>query len=151
MNCCDLLPTVPEGVVFAPKMFETLPFRPALISELPMESLNQHFPQTFYADLLDAVGLEIQFEQTLRRRRDPAFCERVLMATRVAGPFVAVPCGWAQFRLLWKPLTSNGIKLAAQKLKCWRVSTQLQFCRHHSPSPSSSKQLAEIVTGRKLV
>ena len=29
---------------------------------------------------MDAVGLEIQFEQTLRRRRDPAFRERVLMA-----------------------------------------------------------------------
>ena len=65
---------------FTPEVFETLRSHPALISELALEILNQHFPQTFYADLLDAVGLEIQFEQTLRRRRDPAFRERVLMA-----------------------------------------------------------------------
>ena len=65
---------------FTEEAFELLRARPALISELAIEILNQHFPQTFYADLLDAVGLEIQFEQTLRRRRDPAFRERILMA-----------------------------------------------------------------------
>ena len=54
---------------FTPEVFETLRSHPALVSELALEILNQHFPQTFYADLLDAVGLEIQFEQTLRRRR----------------------------------------------------------------------------------
>lgn len=48
--------------------------------ELALEILNQHFPRTFYADLLNAIGLEIQFEQSLRRRRDPGFRERVLMA-----------------------------------------------------------------------
>ena len=65
---------------FTPEVFETLRSHPALISELALEILNQHFPQTFYADLLDSVGLEIQFEQTLQRRRDPTFRERVLMA-----------------------------------------------------------------------
>jgi hypothetical protein len=39
---------------FTPEVFETLRSHPALVSELALEILNQHFPQTFYADLLDA-------------------------------------------------------------------------------------------------
>lgn len=56
-------------VALQEKAFTFIRKHPALVSELALEILNQHFPQTFYADLLDAVGLEIQFEQTLRRRR----------------------------------------------------------------------------------
>src|SRR5262249_51518867 len=44
------------------------------------EILSQHFPPSVFGDILDSVGLDIQFEQVVRRRRDPDFRERVLVA-----------------------------------------------------------------------
>lgn len=65
---------------FTPEIFELLESHPNLVSELALEILSQHFPPTVFGDILDSVGLDIQFEQALRRRRDPAFRERILIA-----------------------------------------------------------------------
>lgn len=65
---------------FTPEVFDLLSTQPSLVSELAIEILSQHFPPTVYGDILDAVGLDIQFEQTLRRKRDPGFRERILIA-----------------------------------------------------------------------
>lgn len=65
---------------FKPEVFDLLRSRPSLVSELALEILSQHFPTTVFSDILDAVGLDIQFEQVLRRKRDPAFRERILIA-----------------------------------------------------------------------
>lgn len=65
---------------FTVEVFEVLQSHPSLVSELAVEILSQHFPATVFGDILDAVGLDIQFEQTLRRKRDPGFRERILVA-----------------------------------------------------------------------
>ncbi len=65
---------------FTVEVFEVLQSHLGLVSELAIEILSQHFPATVFGDILDAVGLEIQFEQTLRRKRDPGFRERILVA-----------------------------------------------------------------------
>lgn len=65
---------------FKPEVFELLQKLPSLVSELAIEILSQHFPTTVFGDILDSVGLDIQFEQALRRKRDPAFRERILIA-----------------------------------------------------------------------
>lgn len=51
-----------------------------LITEVAMEILLQHFPTSIFEDILQAVGLDIRFEAALRRKRDPAFREKVMIA-----------------------------------------------------------------------
>jgi putative restriction endonuclease len=65
---------------FTPEVFGLLERHPRLVSELAIEILSQHFPPTVFGDILGGVRLDIEFEQTLRRKRDPGFRERVLVA-----------------------------------------------------------------------
>jgi len=65
---------------FTQEIFDLLSRHPSLVSELAIEILSQHFPATLFSDILDAVGLDIQLEQVTRRRRDPGFRERILIA-----------------------------------------------------------------------
>ncbi len=65
---------------FTLEVFELLQKRPSLVSELALEILSQHFPTTVFGDILDCVGLDIQFEQVVRRKRDPGFRDRILIA-----------------------------------------------------------------------
>lgn len=65
---------------FTAEVFGILKAVPSLVSEVAIEILSQHFPTTVFADILDSVGLDIQFEQVVRRKRDPAFRERILIA-----------------------------------------------------------------------
>ncbi len=59
---------------------------PALISEIAHRLLESHFPGTLRQDVLDAVGLSIDdtsaalMDTQSRRRRDPAFRGKVLLA-----------------------------------------------------------------------
>jgi putative restriction endonuclease len=85
----DLLRYNVEGG-FTPQVFEVLRRNPSLVSEIALEILSQNFPATVFGDILDSVGLEIQFEQALRRQRDPAFRERIL----VAYEFRCAVCGY---------------------------------------------------------
>lgn len=50
-----------------------------LIYELARMYLDEAFPETLHDDILAAVGLDI-FEQCIKRKRDPRFRDRVLMA-----------------------------------------------------------------------
>lgn len=65
---------------FTEEVFDLLMTHPSLVSELALEILSQHFPTTVFGDILDCVGLNIQFEQVVRRKRDPGFRERILIA-----------------------------------------------------------------------
>ncbi len=65
---------------FKPDVFDLLQAHPNLVTEIAIEILSQHFPATVFGDILDSVGLEIQFEQAIQRKRDPAFRERILIA-----------------------------------------------------------------------
>ena len=146
---------------FTEEAFELLRARPALISELAIEILNQHFPQTFYADLMDAVGLEIQFEQTLRRRRDPAFRERVLMAyqyrcavcgydLRLGTQQVALEAAHIKWHQAGGPdEETNGLALCSMHHKlfdrgAFTVNDSMQFCV--SQKANGSTGLSEWLT-----
>ena len=65
---------------FKPEVFELLRSSQSLVSEIALEILAQHFPSTVFGDILDSVGLNIQFEQAVRLKRDPGFRERILIA-----------------------------------------------------------------------
>ncbi|MBI2480922.1 MAG: HNH endonuclease [Planctomycetia bacterium] len=65
---------------FTIEVFDLLAARPRLVTELAAEILGQHFPPSLFDDILAAVGMESQFEPSLRRKRDPAFREKVLVA-----------------------------------------------------------------------
>ena len=58
----------------------TLLAKPALLAEAAQRLLSAHFPDALHQDILDAVGLSLQQESALRRRRDPKFRTRVLVA-----------------------------------------------------------------------
>lgn len=62
------------------EIFDVVRRNPQLVTELALEIMSQHFPDTWYSEILEAVGLEIQFEQSARRKRDPAFREKILIA-----------------------------------------------------------------------
>jgi putative restriction endonuclease len=59
---------------------------PTLINEIGRRLVDAHFPETLRRDVLDAVGLTLDETETsamdtqTRRRRDPAFREKVLLA-----------------------------------------------------------------------
>ena len=59
---------------------------PSLVSEITRRLLDAHFPETLRQDVLDAVGLSQEssddgvFDTQTRRRRDPSFREKVLLA-----------------------------------------------------------------------
>jgi putative restriction endonuclease len=57
---------------------------PRLVGEIRDRVLDAHFPESLHADILDAVGLSAETgaetETVTRRRRDPGFRQRVLVA-----------------------------------------------------------------------
>ena len=53
---------------------------PELITSIASRILNSHFPLSIHEDILAAVGLVLETSTTTRRRRDPKFRERVLVA-----------------------------------------------------------------------
>src|SRR3954468_18021632 len=52
---------------------------PSLISAIASRILERHFPESLHSDILNAVGLTLETTVT-RRKRDPAFRQRVLKA-----------------------------------------------------------------------
>lgn len=130
---------------FTEEAFGLFKDHPGLVSELALEILSQHFPQTMYSDLLDAVGLEIQFEQSLRRRRDPAFRERVLVAylyrcavcgydLRLGSQQVALEAAHIKWHQAGGPdHETNGLALCSMHHKlfdrgAFTVNDELQLC-----------------------
>jgi putative restriction endonuclease len=74
---------------FTPAVDQALRRDPSLLRQLAQQLLDEHFPETLHADILDAVGLDlhaplIAAEPTVdtvrRKRRDPMFRDRVLRA-----------------------------------------------------------------------
>ncbi|MBM4765120.1 hypothetical protein GNT69_23065 [Bacillus sp. B15-48] len=51
---------------------------PYLINEIAQFILDQHFPETFHEDILEAVGLDLTV--TKRKARDPLFRDKILRA-----------------------------------------------------------------------
>jgi putative restriction endonuclease len=65
---------------FTPDVQAALAADPRLVTAIAEAILAEHFPESYHEDLLDAVGLTVQTGLTRRRKRDPAFRQRVLRA-----------------------------------------------------------------------
>jgi putative restriction endonuclease len=53
---------------------------PSLISKIAARLLEEHFPESLHPDILAAVGLALDTGVSTRRKRDPQFRQRVLIA-----------------------------------------------------------------------
>ncbi len=51
-----------------------------LLNEVAQSLLSEHFPGSYHKDILAAVGLDLEDNQTTARRRDPEFRHKVLRA-----------------------------------------------------------------------
>jgi putative restriction endonuclease len=65
---------------FSPDVLAALRADPRLAGEVATRLLDGHFPQSLHEDILAAVGLDIETAAATRRRRDPKFRQRVLVA-----------------------------------------------------------------------
>lgn len=143
---------------FKPEVFELLQSNPSLVSELAIEILSQHFPPTVFGDILDSVGLEIQFEQAERRKRDPAFRERILIAyeyrcaicgydLRMGSQHVALEAAHIKWHVAGGPdLETNGLALCSMHHKlfdlgAFAVSDELSL--HVSQRANGTTGLSE--------
>jgi putative restriction endonuclease len=64
---------------FAPDVQAALAADPGLAAAIATRTLERHFPESLHQDILNAVGLTLE-TTVARRRRDPAFRQRVLTA-----------------------------------------------------------------------
>jgi putative restriction endonuclease len=64
---------------FSPDVQAALSTDPSLPAVIATRILEQHFPESLHQDILNAVGLTLETTVT-RRKRDPAFRQRVLKA-----------------------------------------------------------------------
>jgi putative restriction endonuclease len=63
---------------FSPEVRAALTADPELVARIATRILEQHFPESIHQDILNAVGLTL--ETVGRKKRDPAFRNRVLKA-----------------------------------------------------------------------
>lgn len=68
------------GGSFTPDVQAALRSDPALVSEIAIHLLENHFPDSIHSDILAAVGLTLGVDKTVGRKRDPRFRQRVLTA-----------------------------------------------------------------------
>jgi putative restriction endonuclease len=64
---------------FSPEVRAALAADPSLVGQIASRILERHFPESLHQDILDAVGLPLEFGDG-KRKRDPAFRHRVLKA-----------------------------------------------------------------------
>jgi putative restriction endonuclease len=77
---------------FSAEVFDALVHQPSLLQQAAQSLLNSSFPETLHADILAAAGLDLSpsgvpvaieeatYTATSRKRRDPAFREKVMRA-----------------------------------------------------------------------
>jgi putative restriction endonuclease len=63
-----------------PEVQAALRADPSLIAEIANRLLQGHFPDSYHDDILSAVGLDLDTVTTTKRKRDPCFRKRVLIA-----------------------------------------------------------------------
>jgi putative restriction endonuclease len=143
---------------FTPEVFDLLHSRPALVSELALEILSQHFPSTYFGDILDSVGLDIQFDQAVRRKRDPAFRERILIAyeyrcaicgydLRMGSQHVGLEAAHIKWHVAGGPdVETNGLALCSMHHKLFdlgAIALSDQLNLHVSQKANGSTGLSE--------
>src|SRR5262249_44606488 len=65
---------------FSEEVKAALRASPALAAEIANRLLVNHFPDSIHTDILSSVGLSPEREEVTRRKRDPQFRQRVLVA-----------------------------------------------------------------------
>ncbi|MBS0266609.1 MAG: HNH endonuclease, partial [Planctomycetes bacterium] len=132
---------------FTPEIFELLRSDQNLVSEVALEILSQHFPPTYFEDILSCVGLDIQLQQPTRRRRDPAFRDRILVAyefrcaicgydLRIGNQHVGLEAAHIKWHVAGGPdIETNGLALCSLHHKLFdlgAISISDQFALHIS-------------------
>lgn len=111
---------------FSPQLNTAFRKDPELCLEVAYELLGAHFPSTIHEDILQAVGIETGLSlSTIKRKRDPAFRERVLSAYEyccaVCGMDIrlgTIPVGLEAAHIKWHQaggpdVESNGLALCS--------------------------------------
>lgn len=71
---------------FTKEAYELLNTNEELIKSVAQLTLTTHFPDTYYEDIINDVGLDMEFDSAIasspkvKRKRDPAFRKRILEA-----------------------------------------------------------------------
>jgi putative restriction endonuclease len=65
---------------FSDEVQKALHADPSLIGKIAGRLLEEHFPESIHPDILAAVGLTLDTGLTTRRKRDPQFRQRILIA-----------------------------------------------------------------------
>jgi len=65
---------------FTDEIVESLKNEAGLVEEIAGMILEKNFPSSFHGDILDAVGLSLEFQTVKKGKRDPAFRAKVLRA-----------------------------------------------------------------------
>ena len=100
---------------FSPEVQAALRHDPALVARIATQLLERHFPESLHQDILNAVGLTL--ETTTKKKRDPAFRQRVLKAYEWRCAVCGFDVNWAQLLLRSTLPTSAGTRLAVPMLK----------------------------------
>lgn len=65
---------------FNTEIFHHLSENPGLVAEIAASILEKHFPASVHEDILQAIGMDISHLLIRRKRRDPQFRDKVLIA-----------------------------------------------------------------------
>ena len=110
---------------FPEAIYDALNNDPGLAMQVARSLLDAHFPWTSHREILRAVGIEADFVESRRRRRDSGFRNRVLeayvyrcavcgFAVRLGNRSVAIDAAHIRWHQAHGPATiSNGIALCA--------------------------------------
>ena len=111
---------------FPSEIAEQLQGDPSLIADIALRLLEGHFPSSLHQDILDAVGLDLEFSALVtKRKRDPEFRRRILTAyeyacavcgfdVRLGSQFVALEAAHIKWHQAGGPdEESNGLALCS--------------------------------------
>ena len=153
---------------FPEAIYDALHKAPGLAIQVARSLLDAHFPRTRHHEILRAVGIEADFVESRRRRRDSTFRGRVLeayvyrcavcgFAVRLGNRPVAIDAAHIQWHQAHGPATvSNGIALCTLHHELFDAGTftltgerlqpsRLKYSRPRRTTPSVQR-VAEVAT-----
>ena len=110
---------------FTTNIFDLLTTNPEITTEIAATILEENFPVSIHEDILQAVGLDLEFETPEKRKRDPNFRDRIIRAyehqcavcgfnVRVGNTLVALEAAHIKWHQAGGPDSEeNGIALCA--------------------------------------
>ena len=110
---------------FIKDIFHMVTAHPEITTELATSILEANFPASIHEDILQAVGLDLEFKTPEKRKRDPYFRDRIIRAyeyqcavcgfnVRVGNTLVALEAAHIKWHQAGGPdVEENGIALCA--------------------------------------